>query len=119
MTSNRRGQVTAEMAVLFSFAIAGFIFMGFYLQRAAQGSTKSNTDSIGSQFSTTSDWEQASSSQTHERKTSAIVDTVKTNSCSKYSHGLGAGVADTVSSDADCVADGDMATVVGIDLAPN
>lgn len=53
MTLKRqRGQVTAEMAVLFTFVIAGIVFMGTYLQRAAQGGLKSNADSLGSQFST-------------------------------------------------------------------
>ena len=52
MTRNRRnGQVTAEMAVLFTMVVAGIVFMGTYLQRAAQGGMKSNADSLGSQFS--------------------------------------------------------------------
>ena len=49
---HQRGQVTAEMAVLFTFVIAGIVFMGTYLQRAAQGGLKSNADSLGSQFTT-------------------------------------------------------------------
>jgi len=72
MTLKRqRGQVTAEVAVLFTFVIAGIVFMGTYLQRAAQGGLKSNADSLGSQFSTsesqggwTSYTEQQSTSQT-------------------------------------------------------
>jgi len=70
MMRNQRGQVTAELAVLFTFVIAGFIFMGFYLQRAAQGSTKANTDSIGTQFTVDSPWV----SQVTSRSTERIVD---------------------------------------------
>ena len=47
---NRRGQVTVEAALLWTFVIAAFVFLGFYLQRAAQGGLKSNADGVGTQF---------------------------------------------------------------------
>ena len=93
MRRNQQGQVTAESAVLFSFVIAGFVFMGFYLQRAAQGSTKANTDAIGTQFTVNSPWNNQATSQSFE-KTDATTGQVKTTSvsCSHGAHGFGAAI---------------------------
>ena len=88
MPWNRRGQVTAETAVLFTFVITGLVFMGIYLQRAAQGGMKSNTDGVGSQFSTKSNWYTQSTQNSYERTTGNGTRTT-TDSCSKYSHGVG------------------------------
>lgn len=105
MRCNHKGQVTAETAVLFSFVIAGFVFMGFYLQRAAQGSTKANTDSIGVQFSTDSPWNSHSASASYERNDAAVNPTAsstESDSCSTGSHSVGVGVRDGLPTD-DCV----------------
>lgn len=91
MKPNQRGQVTAEMAVLFTFVIAAFVFMGFYLQRAGQGGMKSNADSLGQQFSTTGPWNSFSESISLQKKSSTET---KSNSCNKYSHGVGGSGAD-------------------------
>jgi len=88
MTGNRRGQVTAEMAVLFAFVIAAFVFMGIYMQRGVQGSTKSNADQLGQQFSTEKTFSAYNRSQNNEVK-----NVTKTAGCSKYVHDL-ASVAD-------------------------
>src|SRR3989338_6254657 len=80
MKFNRRGQVTAEMAVLFTFVIAGFVFMGIYLQRAAQGGVKSNADSLGQQFSTQSQW--ASYSKQQSKTNTANLS--RTAQCNEY-----------------------------------
>ena len=93
MVRNQRGQVTAETAVLFTFVIAGFVFMGVYLQRAAQGGVKSNADSLGQQFSTTSGF--ASYSQ-QESKTSTGGLTVSQN-CSDYAANVGGGAPGAIS----------------------
>ena len=91
MWRNRRGQLTAELAVLFTFVIAAFVFAGFYLQRGVQGSMRSNADSLGQQFSVkTGGWDAFSSQTsvtTKENKTGSV-------SCSDYSHKVdgGAGV---------------------------
>lgn len=66
---NRRGQVTVEAALLWTFVIAAFVFLGFYLQRAAQGGLKSNADGLGTQFSATSGFSTHSNSKTHETAT--------------------------------------------------
>ena len=81
MMRNRRGQVTAEIAVLFTFVIAALVFMGFYLQRAAQGATKSNSDSLGQQFSILGPFNQ-NSSQT----STTVGPTTTSDSTSTYSH---------------------------------
>ena len=90
MIRNQQGQVSAELAILFAFVIAGFLFMGFYLQRAAQGSTKSNTDAIGSQFSTLSEFNSQSTSRSFEQDSAApgTPTTVTTHSCTQYDHAL-------------------------------
>ena len=80
-TRKRRGQVTTELAVLFTFVIAAFVFMGFYLQRAGQGGMKSNADSLGQQFSTEAGWN--SQVDTNSNSTST---TTTTDSNSNYSH---------------------------------
>lgn len=90
---NRRGQVTAENAVLFAFVIGGFVFMGFYLQRAAQGSTKANTDSIGAQFSTDSPWNNQTTSNSYERGIGVTLEETETTSVSCSTGALGSGVA--------------------------
>lgn len=83
MTLKRqRGQVTAEMAVLFTFVIAGIVFMGTYLQRAAQGGIKGNADSLGSQFSTsttTGGW----TSYTEQQSTSHVDGKTGSASCAR------------------------------------
>ena len=77
MRWNRRAQVTAEMAVLFTFVIAAFIFMGFYLQRATQGAVKGNADGLGQQFSTIGGWNSSvkSTSKTAGKVTTSTSDT--------------------------------------------
>lgn len=113
MRRHQRGQVSAELAVLFTFAVAGFVLMGIYLQRAAQGSTKSNTDSIGSQFSTTNPFNSYSETSTHERTfatqgvggNTTVTSKARTDSCSQYSHGFGTQAADGLADE--CVADGE------------
>jgi hypothetical protein len=89
MHINRRGQVTAELAVLFTFVIAGLIFMGFYLQRGVQGGVKGNVDALGQQFSTTGTWN--SFSDQYSNSTSG---NTTSYSCSDYSHAIGTGTAD-------------------------
>ncbi len=69
MLKNRRGQVTAEMAVLFSFVIAAFVFMGVYLQRASQGGVKSNSDSLGTQFDAHTAWDVTTISTSNQQPT--------------------------------------------------
>ena len=83
MRRDQQGQVTAEMAVLYTFVIAGLVFMGVYLQRGVQGSTKSNADGIGSQYSTESKWNSFSAQDSHEAGTET-----KTGSCSQSQHDL-------------------------------
>ena len=81
MFRNRAGQVTAEMAVLFTFVIGAFVFMGFYLQRGAQGGLKGNADALGQQFSTGGPFN--SSITSTSTQTGA---TTTTNSTSTYDH---------------------------------
>lgn len=83
MRMNRRGQVTAEMAVLFTFVIAAFVFMGVYLQRATQGGVKSNADGLGQQFSTKSPWSNTTTSNSNSTDTSTT-----STSNTTYSHDL-------------------------------
>lgn len=80
-----RGQVTAEQAVLFAFVIGGFVAMGFYLQRGVQGSTKSNADAVGGQFSTESGYYAYVASDTHETNDGTTTST----SCSDTIHSMG------------------------------
>lgn len=82
---NRQGQVTAEMAVLFTFVIAAFVFMGFYLQRAGQGGVKSNADSLGQQFSTETPW-----NSTVTTKSVQVGATTDSDSSTTYSHTVSA-----------------------------
>lgn len=63
---NTRGQVTVEVAVLFGFVVAGLVAMALYLQRGTQGGMKSNADSLGTQFSSTSAWTLKTTSNTLE-----------------------------------------------------
>lgn len=83
MRLNRRGQVTAEMAVLFTFVIAAFVFMGVYLQRATQGGVKGNADGLGQQFSTNSGWNSSVTSNSNSTDTSTT-----SNSNTSYNHTL-------------------------------
>lgn len=84
---NRRGQVTAELAVLFTFVIAAFVFMGFYLQRGAQGGMKNNADSLGQQFSINTGF--ASTSRQQSRSVSGgSLSTTTSTSTSGYTHTL-------------------------------
>ena len=87
MRGNRRGQVTAEMAVMFTFVITGLVFMGVYLQRATQGGMKGNTDGIGSQFSTKTGWTTKSTQATYETVVAGTTKTT-TDSCSRAAHSL-------------------------------
>lgn len=77
---SRRGQVTVEAAILFTFVIAALVAMAIYLQRGAQGGVKSNADSLGTQFSATQPWSSTSKSNTVENQT-----TVTTNQNTGYS----------------------------------
>lgn len=63
---NTRGQVTIEAAILWTFVIAAFVFLGVYVQRAAQGGLKSNADSLGGQFSGIRGFSAYSKSTTNE-----------------------------------------------------
>jgi len=109
MKWNRHGQVTAESAVLFAFVIGGFVAMGFYLQRAAQGSTKANTDALGSQFSTNSPWNSMTASESYERKEGTAGTKTTSTSCSTGSHGVGVALGSLDTLPADCDAE-DWAT---------
>jgi len=91
----KRGQVTAELAVLFAFVIGGFVAMGFYLQRGVQGSTKANADAVGSQYSTTAGYSSYVASDTHE----AISGTTTSTSCSETEHALGTPGAPAIGTD--------------------
>lgn len=83
MRRGQQGQVTAEMAVLYTFVIAGLVFMGVYLQRGVQGSAKSNADGIGTQFSTEGGWKSFSAQDSHEE-----AGKTKTGSCSQFAHAV-------------------------------
>ena len=87
MVRNQRGQMTAETAVLFTFVIAGFVFMGMYLQRAAQGGVKSNADSLGQQFSTTSGFASYSEQQSDTNTAGLTL----SSQCSDYEANIGGG----------------------------
>ena len=87
MMRNQRGQVTAETAVLFTFVIAGLVFMGTYLQRAASGGIKSNADSLGQQFSTTSGFA-SYSEQESDTNTAGLT---ASRQCSNYEANIGGG----------------------------
>ena len=81
MRLNRRGQVTAEMAVLFTFVIAAFVFMGVYLQRATQGGVKQNADGLGQQFSTLGTWNSTITTNSNSNNTQTT-----SNSNTNYTH---------------------------------
>jgi len=83
MKRNQRGQVTVEVAVLFAFIIAAFVFMGIYLQRGAQGGVKGNADSMGQQFSVASNFSTVSHSKTVSTQTET-----NTGQCAEYAHQL-------------------------------
>ena len=82
-TISRRGQVTVEAAILFTFVIAALVAMAIYLQRGAQGGVKSNADSLGSQFSATQPFSSSTTSKTTEDQT-----TVTTTQDTGYSQTL-------------------------------
>lgn len=84
MRWTQRGQVTAEMAVLFSFVVAALVFMGVYIQRGAQGGVKGNVDSIGQQFSTSTAWKSVSKSKQHQD----AAEKVFSSQCADYEHVL-------------------------------
>ena len=88
MWNNRRGQVTVEMAVLFTFVIAALIFMGAYLQRGAQGMMKSNSDSLGQQFSAKGNW---SSFSSQSSKSNSLSGKTASSQCSEYAAKIGNG----------------------------
>ena len=67
--THRRGQVTVEAAILFTFVIAALVAMSIYLQRGVQGGAKSNADSLGTQFSATQPWSSTATSNTTENQT--------------------------------------------------
>lgn len=100
MRRNRKGQVTAETAVLFTFVITGLVFMGMYLQRATQGSMKSNTDGIGSQFSVISTGaaptSYTQSTQKSYERTLLTGTQTTSDSCNKQSLAVGGAVATDV-----------------------
>ena len=83
MRRYEQGQVTAEMAVLYTFVIAGLVFMGVYLQRGTQGGLKSNADGIGTQFSTEGGWKSYSAQDSHEE-----AGVSKSVSCSQSHHAV-------------------------------
>ncbi len=76
---NTRGQVTIEAAILWTFVIAAFVFLGVYVQRAAQGGLKSNADSLGGQFSGVTGFSTYSKSITNE-----TVKNTNQQSCSQF-----------------------------------
>lgn len=82
-TISRRGQVTVEAAILFTFVIAALVALAVYLQRGAQGGVRSNADSLGTQFSATQPWSSSSTSVTNEDPT-----TVTSTQSSGYSQTL-------------------------------
>jgi len=90
MRGNAKGQVTAELAVLFAFVIAGFIGMGFYLQRGIQGSTKANADSVGQQFTKASGYSSFAASDSHEAIAGDATNTTST-SCSNSQQNFAGG----------------------------
>ena len=71
MKRNTRGQVTLEVAILFTAIAASLVFMMLYLQRGVQGGVKSSADSFGTQFSGNQPWTQVSASATAEGNVSA------------------------------------------------
>jgi len=83
MKWQKRGQVTAEAAVLFTFIVAAFVAMGVYLQRGSQGGMKGNVDSMGSQFATTASWSTVTNSATHSNSTATV-----TGQCANSAHDL-------------------------------
>lgn len=83
MRRGNRGQVTVEVAVLFSAVVAALVFMAVYIQRGAQGGLKGSADSFGAQFSTLSGW--ASHSESKSRDTGAATSSA---SCTEYQHTL-------------------------------
>ena len=69
MVSNRHGQSTVEVAVLFAVIVAALIGMQIYLKRGAMGKLKDTADQIGEQFSplhTTSAFNTSYTSGRHE-----------------------------------------------------
>ena len=85
MARKRRGQVTVELAVLFTFVIGALVFMGFYLQRGAQGQVKSNADSLGQQFSLSGAWNSKVTQTSSQISASNKVTTTSTSN-STYTH---------------------------------
>lgn len=81
---SNRGQVTVEVAILFAFVVAALVAMALYLQRAAQGGIKSNSDSFGTQFSATKGWESHTKSLTQETST-AIQSAQNSSTCQDLS----------------------------------
>lgn len=79
-----RGQSMVEMSLLFICVIAGLIFLAPYVQRAAQGMAKGNADSMGGQYSATTQWSSASVQLTHEEAYNT-----DTGACSSASQGIG------------------------------
>ena len=69
-----RGQVTVEMAILYGFVIAALVAMAIYLQRAVQGGAKSNSDSLGSQFSSQAPWSSSTNSNSTENQATVTSD---------------------------------------------
>ena len=88
MRQHQNGQVTVEMAVLFTCVVGALIWLSFYVQRAAQGNIKSNADSLGTQYSMNSGWSSHSEQLSAETATNA-----RSGSCSDTTHNLTAGTA--------------------------
>lgn len=51
--SNRKGQSTVEIAVLFAVIVGALVAMQIYLKRGAMGKLRETADQIGEQFSPT------------------------------------------------------------------
>jgi uncharacterized protein (UPF0333 family) len=77
-TLRQRGQVTAEVAVLFGVVIAAFVAMAIYLQRSGQGYIKSNAESLGTQFSATSPWSETRTSTQSTTEDPVTINTSQT-----------------------------------------
>lgn len=99
----RGGQVSMEMAVLFSFVVAALVFMGTYIQRGAQGGLKSGLDSIGPQFSTAGNWKSLKKSNqlkkfTKDDETNKITEVLtESGYCADAKYAIGGGGVGSVS----------------------
>lgn len=81
-----RAQSAIEVVLVFVCVIAALLFMAPTIQRAAQGTTKSDTDALGWQFSLTSGWGTFSRADTV-----STADVETQNSCWSYRQNVTAG----------------------------